>query len=256
MKFKIIIYSLFLIIVSGCARQRNLVYFSDLSNKDGRSGMISGNGESRILKNDVLSLTVKTSSEATNALYASNSSSINASGVYEKEGYRVNELGMINLPLLGEVKIGGLTLAEAEFAVTAALKKNTVKGDVMVNIKFMNFRITVIGEVNHPSTFSVQNEKITLLEALGMAGDMTAYGKRENVLLIREVDGERVLARVNLNHKEALNSPYFYLRQNDVIYVEPDKAKSVEYSNSSRTMPLVVATISAVAVLATALLNR
>lgn len=256
MKYKIILSLTLLTILSGCARQRDLVYFSDLNKKGGSSGIVTDNGESRILKNDVMSVTVKTSSEATNMMFASSSRDVNSNGFYEKEGYRVNEQGMINLPMLGEVKIGGLTLAEAEQAVIAALKRNAVKGEALVNMRFMNFRITVIGEVSHPSTFNVQNEKITLLEALGMAGDMTPYGKRENVLLIREINGERILARVNLNNKDALNSPYFYLRQNDVIYVEPDKAKSVEYSTSSRTLPLIVATISAIAVLATALLNR
>ena len=94
-----------------------------------------------------------------------------------------------------------------------------------------------------------------LLEALGLAGDMTPYGRRENVLIIREVEGKRTMARVNLNKQSVLNSPYFYMKQNDVIYVEPDKTKSIEFSNSSNTMPLVVAAISAVAVLATALLQ-
>jgi polysaccharide export outer membrane protein len=120
----------------------------------------------------------------------------------------------------------------------------------------MNFRVTVIGEVNHPSTFTVTSEKINLLEALGLAGDMTPYGKRENVLLIRELDGQRRMERVNLNSKDVLNSPYFYLKQNDVIYVEPDKAKSVEVSSNNRLMPLIVAAISAVAVLATTFLNK
>jgi polysaccharide export outer membrane protein len=90
---------------------------------------------------------------------------------------------------------------------------------------------------------------------LGLAGDMTAYGKRENVLLIREEDGRRIMERINLNRQDVLSSPYFYLKQNDVIYVEPDKAKSVEVSNNNRLMPLVVATISAVAVLVATVLK-
>ena len=128
--------------------------------------------------------------------------------------------------------------------------------DPIVNMQFMNFRITVIGEVNSPSTFNVPNEQINLLEALGMAGDLTPYGKRENILVIRETEGKRSIVRLNINNRAILNSPYFYLKQNDVIYVEPDKSKSLEYSPNNRLMPLVVATISAVAVLSTALLSK
>jgi len=89
-----------------------------------------------------------------------------------------------------------------------------------------------------------------------MAGDLTVYGKRENVLVIRENEGKRDIVRLNLNNRDILNSPYFYLKQNDVVYVEPDKSKAIEYSPNNRLMPLVVATISAIAVLSTALISR
>ncbi len=254
MKLNYILCSLSLITLIGCSRQRNLVYFSDLTSKSETSNMVMNDGEPRILKNDVLSVTVNSTSPESNVMFAANTNNVNANGFYEKEGYRVNEQGKIKFPVLGEIKLDGLTVVQAQGLIESELNK-MVKNAV-VNVKFMNFRITVIGEVNHPSTFTVQNEKINLLEALGMAGDMTPYGKRENVLLIRETDGKRTMVRVNLNNKDVLNSPYFYLKQNDVVYIEPDKAKSVEYSNSNRMMPLIVATISAVAVLATTFLNK
>jgi polysaccharide export outer membrane protein len=103
--------------------------------------------------------------------------------------------------------VQGLTVSQAQNLIEAQLNKY-VK-NAIVNIKFLNFRVTVIGEVNHPSTFTVNNEKINLLEALGLAGDMTAYGKRENVLLIREEDGRRIMERINLNRQDVLSSPYF-----------------------------------------------
>jgi polysaccharide export outer membrane protein len=95
----------------------------------------------------------------------------------------------------------------------------------------MNFKVTVIGEVNSPSTFVVATEKINVLEALGLAGDMTEFGKRENVLIIREQEGIRRTARINLNNKEVLNSPFFYLQQNDIVYVEPDNRTKVAQNN-------------------------
>jgi polysaccharide export outer membrane protein len=254
MKSNYIWCSLLLILLTSCARQRNLVYFSDLKAQSDNISTIVNDGEPKILKNDVLSIDVNSTSPESNVMFAANPTSVNMNGFYEKQGYRVNASGRIKFPVLGEVKVEGLTIAQAQSLVEQELNRYVVNS--IVNIKFMNFRVTVIGEVNHPSTFTIPNEKINLLEALGLAGDMTPYGKRENVLLIREIDGKRTMVRVNLNHQDVLNSPYFYLKQNDILYIEPDKAKSVEYSHSSRSMPLIVATISAIAVLATAFLHR
>jgi len=254
MNLKIVACYLIAITLSGCSRQRNLVYFSDLDSKTKNYSKILNNGEPTILQNDVLSISVNSTSPESNVLFASLPVNPIGNGVYEREGYRVTEVGNIKFPVLGQVHLQGLTVSQAQNLMESQLSKY-VK-NAIVNIKFMNFRVTVIGEVNHPSTFTVTNEKINLLEALGLAGDMTPYGKRENVLLIREEDGKRVMERINLNQQNVLSSPYFYLKQNDVIYVEPDKAKSVEVSNNNRLMPLVVATISAVAVLATTLINR
>jgi len=210
-------------------------------------------GVPKIIENDILSITVNSTSPESNVLFASTTNTMGANGYYEREGYRVNSDGKIKFPVLGEIKLEGLNIVQAQSLIESELNKYV--NNSVVNVKFLNFRVTVIGEVNTPSTFVVPNEKINILEALGLAGDMTPYGKRENVLIIREVEGKRTMARVNLNKQSVLNSPYFYLKQNDVIYIEPDKTKSIEYSNSSNTMPLVVAAISAVAVLATALLQ-
>jgi len=108
----------------------------------------------------------------------------------------------------------------------------------------MNFKVTVIGEVNRPSTFTVETEKISILEALGLAGDMTAFGKRENVLIIREKHGVRSANRLNLNDKDILSSPFFYLEQNDVVYVEPNKIKAVQASTNQRTLTILGITSS------------
>ena len=248
------IYLLLAVCLASCSGPRNLVYFSDLSKKTPAGDLEVTNLEPKIQKSDLLNITVNSSSLESNVLFAANVNGTNKNGFYEKEGYRVSKSGDISYPVIGTVNLEGLTIEQAQNKLTrqiSAYVKNPI-----VNVQFLNFKVTVIGEVNHPSTFNVTNDKITLLEALGMAGDMTAYGKRNNVLIIRETDNKRTMARVNLNKKETLTSPYFYLKQNDVIYVEPDKAKSLEYSPNNRLMPLVVASISAVAVIATAFLNR
>lgn len=247
--------ALVLIILSAsCAPRRNLVYFSDIIEKNTDSQVIPENTEPKIQSNDLLSITINTLSTESNMMFAATSNNINKNGFFEKEGYRVDKEGSINFPVLGKVNLKGLTIEQAQKTLVSQLNK-FVK-DPIVNMQFMNFRITVIGEVNSPSTFNVPNEQINLLEALGMAGDLTPYGKRENILVIRETEGKRSIVRLNINNRAILNSPYFYLKQNDVIYVEPDKSKSLEYSPNNRLMPLVVATISAVAVLSTALLSK
>lgn len=239
---------------TACAPRRNLVYFSDLEKKSVDTETVVNNVEPKVQPNDVLSITINTLSSESNSLFTLNSSLINKNGMIEREGYRVSKEGFVRLPVIGDIELKGQTLDQAQ--QTIARRLNSYVKDPLVNIQFLNFRVTVIGEVNHPSTFTVNNEKINLLEALGMAGDMTVYGKRENVLIIRESEGKRVITRVNLNEKNVLNSPYFYLKQNDIVYVEPDKEKAIEYSPNNRLMPLVVATISAIAVLSTALLGR
>lgn len=243
----------FILFISSCGAKRNLVYFSDLGKRVDTT-MSVNNIEPKIQPNDVLSITINTLSSESNSLFTLNSSYTNKMGYTEREGYRVSKEGTVRLPVVGDIDVKGQTIDQAQ--QTIARRLNSYVKDPLVNIQFLNFRVTVIGEVNHPSTFTVNNEKINLLEALGMAGDMTVYGKRENVLIIRESEGRRLMTRVNLNEKNVLNSPYFYLKQNDIVYVEPDKEKANEYSPNNRLMPLVIATISAVAVLGTALLGR
>ena len=108
-----------------------------------------------------------------------------------------------------------------------------------MQVRFANFKITVLGEVNRPATYTVPNEKVTVLDALGLAGDLTIYGKRENVLLVRDQGGQKELVRLNLNESEVFSSSYFYLRQNDVIYVEPGKAKAAA-NNAARTQAFAI----------------
>jgi polysaccharide export outer membrane protein len=163
------------------------------------------------------------------------------------EGYLVDKEGAINFPVIGKITLARLTKEEATTKMTEELKQH-VKNPI-VNVRFLNFKVTVIGEVNRPSTFTIPTEKINIMEALGLAGDMTAFGKRENVLIIREKDGVRSTTRINMNNKDILNSPYFYLQQNDIVYVEPDnRTKIAQTSANNRYIPIVVASITAIAI--------
>jgi len=240
-----------LLLMTGCAGSRNLVYFSNMAN----TGAVNSNmgGAVIIHQKDILSVTVNSLNPESNLLFNGNKNV--GSGVpLTQTGYKVNENGFVNLPLVGDYKIEGQTIEEAQAEIAKKLAA-FVKSPV-VDIQLLNFKISVIGEVNRPSTFTITDENVNLLEALGMAGDMTVYGKRENVLVIRTENGRRTMNRLNLNKIESMDSPYFNLKQNDIVYVEPDKSKAVEYSQNTRLAPIIVASISALAVLAAVLLKR
>lgn len=140
--------------------------------------------------------------------------------------YLVDNEGNINFPVLGELKLGGLTKREAEQLIIDKLKPY-MKETPIVTVRMVNYKISVIGEVTRPGTFTISNEKVNLLEALAMAGDMTVYGLRDNVKLIREdANGKQQIVTLDLNKAETILSPYYWLQQNDIIYVTPNKVKA------------------------------
>ena len=140
--------------------------------------------------------------------------------------YLVDNEGKINFPVLGELKLGGLTKKQAEQMIVDKLKPYITETPI-VTVRMVNYKISVIGEVTRPGTFTISNEKVNLLEALAMAGDMTVYGLRDNVRLIREdSSGKQQIITLDLNKAETILSPYYWLQQNDIIYVTPNKAKA------------------------------
>jgi len=252
MKKVILFIAIYTCLATGCAPRRDLVYFSNLAKQTSEEKLPSQ--EVKIQQNDLLSVSINSLNQESNVLFAVNTKAPSAENNYKVEGYRVNKEGMINLPVVGNVRLEGLTIEQAQNSISRELDKYVKKP--VVDVQLVNFKVTVIGEVNRPSNFTVQGDNINLLQALGMAGDMTVYGKRDNVLVIREQNGQRVMKRLNLNNQDVMNSPFFFLKQNDIVYVEPDKSKASEYSANTRVMPLVIASISAVAVLITAVLNK
>lgn len=240
-----------LMMLSGCAARRDLVYFSNMA----ETATVNKSQDQQVLikRGDVVNVTVNSLSPESNNLFYGNKN-MGTNPRPGSEGYKVDKNGNIQLPLIGEIKIEGLSVEGAQTAIASELIKH-VKSPV-VDLRLSNFKITVIGEVNKPATFIINDEQVNVLEALGLAGDMTVYGRRENVLIIRNEDGNKTMTRLNLNKLESMKSPYFTLKQNDIVYIEPDRSKAVEYSQNTRMMPLVIASISAIAVLAAVLLKR
>lgn len=241
-------------IASSCTSTKRLVYFSNLSDTGNYNEPIGTRVELKIQTDDLLSITVNSLNPESNVLFNNGvlqtvgSTSTAVATTRTNEGYLVDKNGDINFPVLGKVHLAGLTKEQATDILTDEIKKS-IKNPI-VNVKFLNFKITVLGEVNRPSTFSVPSEKINLLEAIGLAGDLTAYGRRDNILIIREMNGVRSTARINLANTSVLESPVYYLQQNDIVYIEPAKVKALQSSNSSFYLPLIALGISVLSTLA------
>lgn len=158
------------------------------------------------------------------------------------QSYLVDNQGYIDFPVLGKLRVVGLTKSETETLIKSKLK-DYLKEEPVVNVRFINYKISVIGEVNRPSTFTIANEKVNVFEALAMAGDLTIYGLRNNVKLIREdQSGVKQIITLNLNDANVVLSPYYYLQQNDILYVTPNKAKAKTSDITSSTSLWVSAT--------------
>lgn len=246
-------YLLLLVVILGsCTPKRNLVYFNDVNDSTAFQQTIVRTHEPKIQKGDILSITVSSLDPNSNAMFntgaivqGSNSqiSSISGSSTnLGKEGYLVGNDGMINFPVIGKINLTGLTLTEAHTRMREELVKY-IK-DPIVNLRYLNFKVTVIGEVKLPSSFTVENDRINVLEALGKAGDMTEFGRRENVLVIRETDGVRYMERLDLSKSSTFSSPYFYLQQNDIVYVEPDTMKEKMVSRNPNSISILLGALS------------
>ena len=229
MKLNLITLILCMLVFASCEPRRNLVYFSEGNPNSRNTGSLPSAMEVKIQPDDILRISVNSLSVESNALF---------NPVGNEAGYKVDKSGNIGFPVVGAIKVDGLSLEEAQTKISGELNKY-VKNSI-VNVQFLNFKVTVIGEVNRPNSFSITNDKINVLEALGLAGDMTVYGKRENVLIIRQNGNARTMARINMNSREVLNSPYFNLKQNDIVYVEPDRAKGASISDRNRYIPVII----------------
>ncbi len=172
----------------------------------------------------------------------------NDPNLYQLQGYLVNRNGEIDLPILGKLSVKSMTKEEVKSLLLGKLKKY-LKNPV-VNVRLLNFRVTVSGEVNFPGTFNIYNDRITLAEILTMAGDLTPYADRTHVMVEREKDGKRTYSKVDISSNQFFKSKYFYLKQNDFIYVRPiEEKRGAVADNSNKILPFVSAFVSIAALL-------
>ena len=233
--------------VSNKKQNNRLSYFPEI--KDTSMKLVNSDFEPFIQSGDLLFVSVNSLDPVSSALFNSANaipSSGGAGGVAlisnTTPGYLVDNEGYLNLPKIGKLLVKGKTKSKVTNEIQDALLPYLK--DPVVTIRYMNFRITVLGEVSKPGTISITNERVSILEALGLCNDLTIFGNRSNLLLIRENNGIKEMHRINLNDNSLFKLPYFYLQNNDVLYVEPNKSREFSSTTAPQIIPIVFSSLS------------
>ena len=255
---RFLVLSLLFCLIS-CVSREEMVYFQNIKKLENKLEINTNYLE--IKANDQLTITVSGEGmEATmpfNLPFVGNAAGdrtneIRAGGTPILQTYLVNSEGEIRFPVLGSINVLGLNRNELSNKLEREISKY-VKNPI-VNVKIANFQVSVLGEVNRPGTFSIQDEYLTLPKALGMAGDLTIYGKRNNILVMREdKSGAKQYAYLDLTNADIMNSPFYYLQQNDVVYVEPNspQLQSASYNRNASVYISIASVLVSLAVLLT-----
>jgi polysaccharide export outer membrane protein len=263
---KISFFALLLFVaVSGsftsCVSPKTIVYFQGDTLRNS-SQKITQKYVPTLQPNDILSIVVGSLNAEANEVFntpnlfttaSTNYSSTGGGARVQPLGYLVDINGAIEVPLVGKVKIGGLTTTDA--ADTIRKKLTVYLKEPSVIVRNLNFKVSVLGEVKIPAVYVIPDEKITLPEVLSLAGDMTIYGNRSNLMIIREENGVRQHARIDMTSRDIFNSPFYYLHKNDVIYVEPVKAKMLDTDSRIRIVPLIATIVGGISTLGILILN-
>ncbi len=248
-----------LIAFASCLPRKRIAYFQekDQSVKTD-SAFESMKYEPVIQPNDIISIYVTSLSPEASSFFNTTAASGNAGdksvgNLPTAIGYLVDVNGNIEIPLVGQLKVGGLTTAKATDMVKSKLEK--FLQNPSVRIYFENYRVTLLGEVARPGVYKVPNEKMTLPEAIGLAGDLTIFGQRNNILVIREEDGKKQFERLDLTNKEIFKSPFYHLHPNDIVYVEPGKGKRATADNFYRVAPIIISALTLISVIGLSVLK-
>ena len=235
------------IFFTSCVNAKKATSFYDIP--DSEFAVSNVDLEPIVSKNDLLSISVTSlNPEATEVFNASNVSvaqtSTSTGATSEASGYLVDQEGFIRFPILGKIEAAGKTKQELREEITQELVERKLLLEPIVDIRYLNYRVSVLGEVKNPTVVTIPSEKVTLLEALGLAGDLTVYANRDNILLIREEDNVRKLVRLDLTSDDIFTSPYYNLKSNDIIYVEANKSKVASTSRVNQWLPIILSSLS------------
>ncbi len=237
---------------TSCGNARKLTYFNTQGDAHINSNVQIP--QTTIQPNDILGISVSSrSADASAQFNAPNFSYANAStstgATLQATGFLVDANGNIQFPFLGNVKAEGLTANQLRVKLTDSILGRKLLVDPIISVRLLNFKVTVLGEVAHPTVVNVVNEKITLLEALGLAGDITIYGKKDHVMVIREEDGVKNIKYLDLNSSDIFTSPYYYLKSSDIVYVEPTRARVSSSTQTAQVIPIVLSALSFAAII-------
>jgi polysaccharide export outer membrane protein len=260
---KIIFYPVLLLALAGlysCQTSRQLPYFKDLSETVPVNKISSSPYQPlKLQANDEVQVTISSPSPEASHFFnlaSVTSSSTGSAGSLSTSSagvvnlYHVSFNGIITLPVLGDINVAGLTTEEVKLVIMDKLK-DYLK-DAIVTVNLTNFKVTVIGEVNRPVVIPVNGQTINVLEAVGASGDMTVFGIRKNVKIIRKLpDGTTEVAVLDFNKSDVMQSPYFQLKQNDIVYIQPNKNKGIQGTKSSIWIPIITTVISVAAIIIT-----
>ncbi|MCK8520553.1 polysaccharide biosynthesis/export family protein [Aquimarina sp. D1M17] len=263
MRCRFLLLPLLIISIFSCKAPEDVVYFQNSANLEKINSKSSFTPVFKV--DDIVSIFVSAGDmDAARPFNLGQGSSISAIGGENGAGtgggtgaseptYLIDETGNIDFPVLGKLKLAGLTRIQVKEMIKEKLK--VYINDPIVSVRLKNFKITVLGEVVSPGSYTVPNERVTIIEALGMAGDMTIKGKRKNVMVIRENDGVNTYHRVDLTSKEIFESPVYYLAQNDVLYIEPNDSKVRTSKTNNNTLGIILS-VFGVALSAVSLILR
>lgn len=228
---KLLLLPALLVLVTSCFTPKKVLYLQDLT--FGMEQELKEDYEAKIKKDDLLQIFIL--SQTPEAAKPFNLSSLvqelssTTTGYQDQYSYLVDINGDIYLPILGKMTVEGLTTQQVREIVTKKLQEKNLIKDPVVQVRIQNFKVLMLGEVKSPGAIEVRGERLTLLDAISQAGDLTMQGRRDRVAVIREEGGKRTVNYLDLKSKDIFDSPYFYLKQNDVVYVEPNDSKSVQY---------------------------
>lgn len=236
----------FVSILSSCTSYQKIPYFQDLDRSKVTSEEINNLTISTIQPEDQLAINVTSLNQDAANVFNNNTQNAGTNSQSPVYGYVVDQKGEINLPLLGITKVGGLTTAELSSQLQQKLQAYLSKPTVSTRI--VNFKVAVLGDVMRPDVYRSTSERLTITEALSMAGDLNITAKREDITLVREIDGKRTYIPIDLTSKKIFESPYFYLKTNDLIFVQPSKLKLTNVDTGYRNASLIISALSLIAI--------
>lgn len=246
---KIYLLSILLLITASCATPTKVIYFENANRY--QSEVVKQSYVNKIQKDDLLSISVGSKSQELALPFNQVPIIAQPNQTINNVGYLVSPEGEITFPILGKIKVTNMTHAELASMIEKMIIEGQYINDPTVTIKLLNYKISVLGEVTQPGIKNITSDRITIFEALGLAGDLTIFGRRDNISLIREENGKRTVASLDINDRSIFESPYYYLHPNDVIYIEPNRKKM----KSSVGNPAAMSTIFSASSLLVTIIN-